>query len=95
LNVNERQTMIIADAGGEFQICLVQIASRLVRRIVSYVSANQPVQCGQRIGMIRFGSQVDLFVPIRATTSRPEVSEGQRLTAGETVICRISRSESV
>jgi phosphatidylserine decarboxylase len=91
LNVNERQTMVIADR--EFKICLVQIASRLVRRIESYVSANQQVQRGQRIGMIKFGSQVDLFMPVRAT-SRPEVSEGQRLTAGETVICRISRTEA-
>jgi phosphatidylserine decarboxylase len=87
LNVNERQTMVITD--GEFQLGLVQIASRLVRRIESYVSANQQVQRGQRIGMIKFGSQVDLFVPVRAA-SRPDVSEGQRLTAGETVICRIS-----
>jgi phosphatidylserine decarboxylase len=87
LNVNERQTMVIGDR--EFQICLVQIASRLVRRIVSYVSADQQVQRGQRIGMIKFGSQVDLFLPVRAT-SRLEVSEGQRLTAGETVICRVT-----
>jgi phosphatidylserine decarboxylase len=95
LNVNERQTMVIADAGGDFQICLVQIASRLVRRIESYVSANQQVQRGQRIGMIKFGSQVDLFVPVRAMTSQPDVCEGQRLTAGKSVVCRISRIESV
>ena len=88
LNVNERQTMVIGD--GDFQICLVQIASRLVRRIESYVSANQQVQRGQRIGMIKFGSQVDLFLPVRAI-SQPEVSEGQRLTAGQTVVCRVSR----
>jgi phosphatidylserine decarboxylase len=91
LNVNERQTMVIGD--GQFQVCLVQIASRLVRQIVSYVSANQQVERGQRIGMIKFGSQVDLFVPVRAT-SRPEVSEGQRVTAGKTVVCRVGRAES-
>ena len=92
LNVNERQTMVIGD--GDFQICLVQIASRLVRRIESYVSANQQVQRGQRIGMIKFGSQVDLFLPVRAI-SRPEVSEGQRLTAGQTVVCRVSSRQSL
>jgi len=91
LNVNERQTLVIAD--GEFQLCLVQIASRLVRRIESYVSAHQQVQRGQRVGMIKFGSQVDLFMPVRAI-SRPDVAEGQRLTAGETVICRVSRTEN-
>jgi phosphatidylserine decarboxylase len=94
LNVNERQTTIIDEREGKFQVCLVQIASRLVRRIESYVSANQQVQRGQRIGIIKFGSQVDLFVPVRATASPLEVSEGQRLTAGESVICRISRSEA-
>jgi phosphatidylserine decarboxylase len=87
LNVNERQTLVIAN--GEFQICLVQIASRLVRRIAAYVSADQELQRGQRVGMIKFGSQVDLFVPVRAA-KRLEVSVGQRLTAGETVICRVS-----
>lgn len=87
LNVNERQTMVIAN--GEFQIGLVQIASRLVRRIVAYVSADQQVQLGQRIGMIKFGSQVDLFVPVRVAP-RLGVSEGQRLTAGETIICHVS-----
>jgi phosphatidylserine decarboxylase len=87
LNVNERQTLVISN--GDLQIGLVQIASRLVRQIVAYVSANQQVQLGQRVGMIRFGSQVDLFVPVRATPQL-DVSEGQRLTAGQTIICRIS-----
>jgi phosphatidylserine decarboxylase len=87
LNVNERQTLVIDN--GEFQIGLVQIASRLVRRIVAYVSPNQQLQIGQRVGMIKFGSQVDLFVPVRVAP-RLEVSEGQRLTAGETIVCRVS-----
>lgn len=87
LNVNERQTLVISN--GEFQVCLVQIASRLVRRIVAYVSANQQLQIGQRVGMIKFGSQVDIFVPVRVAP-RLEVSEGQRLTAGQTIICRVS-----
>ena len=87
LNVNERQTMVIANE--TFQVCLVQIASRLVRRIVSYVVADDLVHRGQRIGMIKFGSQVDLFVPVRATSSQLDVREGDRLIAGETVVCRI------
>jgi phosphatidylserine decarboxylase len=87
LNVNERQTMVLAN--GKFQVGLVQIASRLVRRIVAYVSAQEEVACGQRVGMIKFGSQVDLFLPLRLA-SRLEVSRGQRLTAGQTIICRIT-----
>lgn len=92
LNVNERQTLVIDN--GEFQIGLVQIASRLVRRIVAYVSPNQEIQRGQRVGMIKFGSQVDLFVPVRVVPEL-EVTEGQRLTAGETIVCRVMRAESV
>jgi phosphatidylserine decarboxylase len=92
LNVNERQTLVITNE--RFQICLVQIASRLVRQIVAYVSADQEVQRGQRVGMIKFGSQVDLFLPVRVVPEL-EVTEGQRLTAGETVVCRVTRAESV
>ena len=92
LNVNERQTLVIDN--GEFQIGLVQIASRLVRRIVAYVSPNQEIQRGQRVGMIKFGSQVDLFVPVRVVPEL-EVTEGQRLTAGETIVCRVTRAENV
>ena len=87
LNLNERQTLIIENHGDDIQVMLVQIASRLVRRIVAYVQAGQPVEQGQRVGMIRFGSQVDIFFPIRKAT-RPEVRIGQRLKAGVTIVAR-------
>ena len=59
--VNERVSTIIDH--GAFRIGTVQIASRLVRQIVSYLKEGDPVRIGQRIGMIRFGSQVDVAIP--------------------------------
>lgn len=85
LGLNERQTLVIGN--NTFQVGLVQIASRLVRQIVAYVGTGDVVERGQRLGMIRFGSQVDVFIPAGGTTP-PNVSVGQRLIAGETVICR-------
>lgn len=87
LNLNERQTLIIENHGDDIQVMLVQIASRLVRQIIAYVQAGQPVARGQRVGMIRFGSQVDIFFPVRKVV-RPEVKIGQRLQAGVTIIAR-------
>jgi phosphatidylserine decarboxylase len=60
---NESTTTIIEN--GNLSIGVVQIASRLVRRIASYVKENDPVALGQRFGMIKFGSQVDVVLPNR------------------------------
>lgn len=87
LNVNERQILIIENKKHDMQVMFVQIASRLVRQIASYVKEGEALQCGQRVGMIRFGSQVDLFVPIRKV-SQLDVKIGQRLTAGISVVAR-------
>ncbi len=73
LNVNERQTMVIGD--GEIQICLVQIASRLVRRSRATSLPINRCHGGQRIGMIKFASQVDLFLA-GPFIFGPEFSEG-------------------
>jgi phosphatidylserine decarboxylase len=72
----------------QMDLALVQIASRLVRRIVCYVKEGEVVERSERIGMIKFGSQVDVFLPTRVCP-RLEVEIGQRLTAGETPISRI------
>jgi phosphatidylserine decarboxylase len=80
---NERATMLIEGEG--LQVGIVLIASRLVRRIVSFVSEGQGVARGQRIGMIRFGSQVDVVLPRREDV-RVTVQPGQRVTAAESVI---------
>jgi phosphatidylserine decarboxylase len=86
VGVNERQTFVIVS--GSYQIGLVQIASRLVRQIVAYVSPGEMLALGQRIGVIRFGSQVDLFVPV-AMLPHLNLSVGQRMVAGETIVGRI------
>jgi phosphatidylserine decarboxylase len=87
INVNERNTVLFDN--GRIQIALVQIASRLVRRIVSYVAEGETAQRGQRIGMIKFGSQVDVFLPVEALP-RLEVAEGDNLVAGEWPLGRLA-----
>ena len=86
-SANERQTMLIEGDGPP--VAVVQIASRLVRRIRAFVNQGDLVERGQRIGAIWFGSQVDLFVPA-SLCGGPQVAPGQHVTAGETVLCRLT-----
>jgi phosphatidylserine decarboxylase len=83
---NERATMVIAR--GRLEIAVVLIASRLVRRISSFVEEGQRVACGQRIGAIRFGSQVDLILPAEQGLVL-NVQPGDRVAAGESVVAVI------
>jgi phosphatidylserine decarboxylase len=87
LLTNERVTTIIED--DTLQIALVQIASRLVRRIVTFVPENRILRLGQRIGAIRFGSQVDLIIPARADV-RVTAQVGDRMVAGRTIAAVIT-----
>lgn len=80
---NERVTTVIGTE--DLQLAIVQIASRLVRRIATFVSEGDELRLGQRIGAIRFGSQVDLLVPA-STHIRLAVQVGDRLVAGRTII---------
>ena len=80
---NERVLTIIQ--GSEMKVGVVQIASRLVRRIVSHISEGENVEAGQRLGMIRFGSQVDLLIP-QMERLRVTISSGQEVKAGLSVI---------
>ena len=80
---NERATTIIERDGR--QLAVVLIASRLVRRIVSFVRAGDAVAAGQRIGAIRFGSQVDLVLPAEWATEL-RVAVGERVTAGGSIV---------
>jgi phosphatidylserine decarboxylase len=80
---NERQVTVIENEN--FRIGVVQIASRLVRNIVTYVKKDQEVQKGQRIGMIRFGSQVDLYIP-DVHALRISATKGQKVKAGLSVL---------
>ncbi len=81
---NERNALVIAaDAG---RVGVVQIAGLIARRIKCWTKEGQAMIAGERIGMIRFGSRVDVYLPAGTI---PLVSEGQTSLAGETVIAEI------
>jgi phosphatidylserine decarboxylase len=82
---NERQYFLIEGSDG-LKIGMTQIAGLVARRIMSFVREGDVVEAGQRIGLIRFGSRVDVYLP--AGTS-PKVLLGQRTIAGETVIAEV------
>lgn len=89
LTDNERNTYVIDN--DKFRIGVIQIASRLVRRIDTYVKTGQLVKRGDWIGMIRFGSQVDVLIPIEF---EPAVILGQQVYAATSVIARTSARKS-
>src|SRR5215467_12912169 len=78
---NERNCLMITTAAGA-RIGVVQIAGLIARRIVPFVKQGTSVGAGERIGMIRFGSRVDVYLPEGA---RPLAAEGQTTTAGEAI----------
>lgn len=80
---NERNTVVVETPEGE-RIVVVQVAGLIARRIVFWHQEGSELQKGERIGMIRFGSRVDLYVP---SSWEVKVSRGQRVKAGETVVC--------
>ena len=82
---NERQYFLIEGANG-VSIAITQIAGLIARRILAFVREGDHVEAGQRIGLIRFGSRVDVFLP---AGTGPRVLLGQRAIAGETVIGEI------
>jgi phosphatidylserine decarboxylase len=82
---NERQHMLIEGAGG-VRIGFTQIAGLVARRILAVVRQGDTVQAGERVGLIRFGSRVDVYLP---DGTAPRVLLGQRTIAGETVIAEI------
>ena len=82
---NERNTMVFST--GSMSAGMVQIASKQVRRIVSYVAEGDHVQTGQRVGAILLGSQVDVVLPKRHVSIL--VKEGQQVYAGETILANI------
>ena len=86
---NERATTVIDT--GIFQVAVVQIASRLVRQIVTFVREGQTLAAGDRLGVIRLGSQVDLVLPVRDDV-RVCVAVGDRMRAGETVVATVQRT---
>jgi phosphatidylserine decarboxylase len=85
---NERNSYLIAV--GKERVGVVQIAGLIARRIVCFVREGATVGAGERIGMIRFGSRVDVYLPDGV---RPLVAEGQTAIAGETVIADLRAAD--
>jgi len=82
---NERNGLVIRSTSGP--IGVVQIAGLIARRIVCFVREGTNIAAGERFGLIRFGSRVDVYLP---AGTKPLVSEGQTALAGETVIADLS-----
>ena len=86
---NERNAFVIATGTGS-RLAVIQIAGLVARRIVPFAREGEAVAAGQRIGMIRFGSRVDVYFPIG---TRPLVAEGQTSLAGETVLADLRAAD--
>lgn len=87
---NERNSLALKIADGR-QIAVVQIAGLVARRIVCFVKTSQVMHTGERFGLIRFGSRVDVYLPEGV---HPLVSVGQSMVAGETVIADLTADEA-
>ncbi|MET0429197.1 MAG: phosphatidylserine decarboxylase, partial [Microvirga sp.] len=85
---NERNALVIDT--GSTRIGVVQIAGLVARRIVPFVKSGDPLSAGERFGLIRFGSRVDVYLPIGAQVL---VGLGQTSLAGETVLADLHPNE--
>lgn len=83
---NERNSLVLEDEKGRVFV-MVQIAGLIARRIVCYLKEGDFLPRGERFGLIRFGSRVDLYLPPEV---RVKVRTGEKVRAGETVIGRFS-----
>jgi phosphatidylserine decarboxylase len=86
---NERNGLIIESENGP--VGVVQIAGLVARRIVCFVKEDDTVSAGERFGLIRFGSRLDVYLPLGANVV---VAEGQKAIAGETVLARFGEEAS-
>jgi phosphatidylserine decarboxylase len=86
---NERNSLVIASANG--RIGVIQIAGLVARRIVCFVREGQSIGAGERFGLIRFGSRLDVYLP---DGTKPLVSEGQTAIAGETILADFRLSDA-
>jgi phosphatidylserine decarboxylase len=85
---NERNSLIIETPVGRFGV--VQIAGLIARRIVCFAHVGDTLAAGERFGLIRFGSRVDVYMPPNV---RPLVDVGARAIAGETVLADLNGAE--
>ncbi len=82
---NERNALIMTAKNGQTVTC-VQVAGLIARRILCYVKGGERVQKGDRFGFIRFGSRVDVYLPLSAT---PKVTVGDKVYATETILAEL------
>ncbi|TDQ80605.1 phosphatidylserine decarboxylase [Dongia mobilis] len=87
---NERQSLWLRTPDGQ-DICTVQIAGLVARRIICWTRVGQHLKAGERFGLIRFGSRVDVYLPDGV---QPLVSVGQTAIAGETVLADLRSEEA-
>jgi len=85
---NERNCLVIATPG--VRIAVVQIAGLVARRIVCFVRTGQSIGAGERFGMIRFGSRLDVYLP---EGTQPLVATGQTSIGGETILADLRAGE--
>jgi phosphatidylserine decarboxylase len=84
---NERNALILAMDDGT-EISCVQVAGLIARRILCYVKAGERLARGERYGFIRFGSRVDVYLPVGST---PRVAIGDKIKASSTVLAELPR----
>lgn len=82
-SMDNEQNAVILDIGSGKRIMFVQIAGLIARRIVCYLKPGDTVEKGKRMGLIRFGSRVDVYLPAGSTLN---VRIGDKVVAGETVL---------
>lgn len=85
--INERNILAIRSESLPAPIIVIQIASITVRRIISFLKEKMQVKIGDRLGMIRFGSQVDIIIPDTESVEL-NISVGDCVVAGESIIAR-------
>ncbi len=88
---NERATVLLKPKNHASQIAFVQIAGLIARRIICKAEKGQVVKAGERYGLIRFGSRVDVYLP---AGTEPLVCIGQRMIGGETILADLNSSET-
>ena len=83
---NERSSLVLNTQNGT-KIIVVQIAGLIARRILSFISPNMPLKQGERFGLIRFGSRVDIYLPLDAVE---KCKVGDKVVAGESILASLS-----
>lgn len=88
---NERQLLAMETEAGK-EIAFVQIAGLVARRILCFAKEGSTYEAGERFGLIRFGSRLDVYLPLDV---KPQVCLGQTMVAGETIIANLTSENPV